>query len=132
MPRTSSNRFNLSKDCLTVTLRANVSLVIKSRGQVSLTQLNPIETIFLEMESNGCLLKSCSFWRRRGSVGVSKNTKEISIFYGIIINLCRWVLVKQPHPPSFTVAASNSKDARNFSGRGDSIFVSLIARCDCF
>nr|VDD60955.1 unnamed protein product [Brassica oleracea] len=39
---------------------------------------------------------------------------------------------KTTDPPSFTVAASNSNDARNFSGRGDSIFVSLIVRCGCF
>lgn len=35
---------------------ARESLVAKKRGQVSLTQLKPIETIRLEMTSRGCLL----------------------------------------------------------------------------
>lgn len=41
------------KDCRTVRL-ARESLVAKKRGQVSLTQLKPMEAIFLEMVSSGC------------------------------------------------------------------------------
>ncbi|KAI7997339.1 Proteasome subunit beta type-7-B [Camellia lanceoleosa] len=43
------------KECLTVVL-ANESLVAKKRGQVSLTQLNPIDIIFFEIESMVFLL----------------------------------------------------------------------------
>ena len=56
IPEMVSDRPRLWKDCLTVT-EASESLVTKKRGQVSLTQLNPMEAIFLEIASTGCLLR---------------------------------------------------------------------------
>ena len=56
IPAIDSNSPRLWKDCLTVR-EANESLVTKKSGQVSLTQLNPMDTIFLEIASMGCLLR---------------------------------------------------------------------------
>ena len=56
IPAMDSDRPRLWRDCLTVR-EASESLVTKKSGQVSLTQLNPMEAIFLEMASMGFLLR---------------------------------------------------------------------------
>ena len=56
IPAMDSDSPRLWQDCLTVR-EASESLVTKKSGQVSLTQLNPMEAIFLEMASMGCLLR---------------------------------------------------------------------------
>lgn len=55
MPAMDSSSPSLWKDCLTVR-EANESLVTKKSGQVSLTQLNPVDTIRLAITSIGSLL----------------------------------------------------------------------------
>ena len=56
IPAMDSDSPRLWQVCLTVR-EASESLVTKKSGQVSLTQLNPMEAIFLEMASMGCLLR---------------------------------------------------------------------------
>ena len=56
IPAMDSDRPRLWRDCLTVR-EASESLVTKKSGHVSLTQLNPMEAIFLEIASMGCLLR---------------------------------------------------------------------------
>lgn len=50
------DRPRLWKDCLTVR-EASERLVANESGHVSLTQLNPMDTILLEIASIGCLLR---------------------------------------------------------------------------
>ena len=56
MPVRNPDRPRFSKDCLTERA-ASESSETKKVGQVSLTQLNPIDTILLEIASMGCLLR---------------------------------------------------------------------------
>ena len=56
IPARAWDRFRFWKDCLTVRAPSE-SLVNKKVGQVNLTQLNPIDTILLEIASKGCLLR---------------------------------------------------------------------------
>jgi len=55
IPDIDSRRPWLWRDCLTVR-EPRVSLVTKKTGQVSLTQLNPMDKIRLAIPSKGCLL----------------------------------------------------------------------------
>ena len=56
IPAMDSDSPRLWNDCLTVRL-ASESFVTKKSGQVSLTQLNPMDTILLAIASMGCLLR---------------------------------------------------------------------------
>ena len=55
IPEIDSSRPRLRRDCLTVR-DPRVSLVTRKTGQVSLTQLNPMDTIRLAIASMGCSL----------------------------------------------------------------------------